>query len=103
MKVNAPTTSTRARKGVLEDEGSHFAEHRERDLIIARVEVRVKLSSLQRTHLGMKKEKKIIWVVVAVVEATEEHEPHEALEEAEVGERVKVGVAPDPQQIKESK
>ncbi|KAK9111581.1 hypothetical protein Scep_019100 [Stephania cephalantha] len=36
MKVNAPATSTCARKGVLQDEGSHVAEHRERDLMIAR-------------------------------------------------------------------
>ncbi|KAK9108040.1 hypothetical protein Syun_024051 [Stephania yunnanensis] len=35
MNANAPKASTRARKGVLEDEGSHIAEHRERDLMIA--------------------------------------------------------------------
>ncbi|KAK9139772.1 hypothetical protein Scep_009453 [Stephania cephalantha] len=44
------------------------------------LEVRVKLPSLLRTHLGMKKENKIMWVVVAVVEATE---GHEALQVAE--------------------
>ncbi|KAK9101251.1 hypothetical protein Scep_024681 [Stephania cephalantha] len=36
MKVNASATSTRALKGVLEDKGSHIAEHRESDLMIAR-------------------------------------------------------------------
>ncbi|KAK9126180.1 hypothetical protein Scep_015026 [Stephania cephalantha] len=90
--------STRARKGVLEYEGSHITEHGERDLMIARGGS--KLPSLLRTHLGIKKEKKIMCVVVAVVEATEGHEPHEALEEAKVGEGIEVGVALDPQQMK---
>ncbi|KAK9093194.1 hypothetical protein Syun_028105 [Stephania yunnanensis] len=42
----------------------------------------------------------IMWVVIAVVEATERHE---ALEKVEVGEEVELGVAPDPQQMKKSK
>ncbi|KAK9142290.1 hypothetical protein Syun_011690 [Stephania yunnanensis] len=58
------------------------------------LEVKVKPLSLLRTHLGMKKEKKIMWVVVAMVEATEGHEPHEALEVAEAGKGVEVDVAP---------
>ncbi|KAK9161159.1 hypothetical protein Syun_007500 [Stephania yunnanensis] len=64
------------------------------------MEVRVKHSSLLMTHLGMKKENKIIWVVVAIVEATE---GHKALQVAEVGEGAKVGVAPNPEQMKKSK
>ncbi|KAK9132734.1 hypothetical protein Scep_012262 [Stephania cephalantha] len=35
MKVNALVMSTHALKGVLENEGSYIAEHRERDLMIA--------------------------------------------------------------------
>ncbi|KAK9159381.1 hypothetical protein Syun_005722 [Stephania yunnanensis] len=88
--------STRARKGVLQDGGSHIAENRERDSMIARGGSAVKPPRLLRTHLGMKKENKIMWVLVAMVEANEGHEPHEALEAAEVGEGVEVGVAPDP-------
>ncbi|KAK9160700.1 hypothetical protein Syun_007041 [Stephania yunnanensis] len=35
-KGKAPSTSRRARKVVLQDEGSHVPEHQERDLVIAR-------------------------------------------------------------------
>ncbi|KAK9093035.1 hypothetical protein Syun_027946 [Stephania yunnanensis] len=38
MKVNAPATSTSAWNGVPQDEGTHVAEHRERDLMIAHLE-----------------------------------------------------------------
>ncbi|KAK9140639.1 hypothetical protein Scep_010320 [Stephania cephalantha] len=38
MQANVPASSRRPRKGVLQDESSHVAEHRERDLTIARGE-----------------------------------------------------------------
>ncbi|KAK9166313.1 hypothetical protein Scep_001504 [Stephania cephalantha] len=41
--------------------------------------------------------------LVPMVEATEGHEPHEAVEEAEASEIVKVGMVPDPQQMKKIK
>ncbi|KAK9094401.1 hypothetical protein Scep_025870 [Stephania cephalantha] len=90
--------STRARKGVLEYEGSHIVEHRERDLMIAHGGSQGEAS--QSTEDSLRNEER---EEVEVVEATEGHEPHEALEKAEVGEGVEVGVAPDPQQMKKSK
>ncbi|KAK9157864.1 hypothetical protein Scep_004438 [Stephania cephalantha] len=38
MQASGPTSSRRSRKGVLQDESSHVAEHWERDLTIARGE-----------------------------------------------------------------
>ncbi|KAK9166968.1 hypothetical protein Scep_002159 [Stephania cephalantha] len=97
-KVKAPKASTRARKAVVEDEGSHIAEHQERDLMIARGGSQGEASESSEDSLGNEKKEE-----VPVVEATEGHEPHEAVEEAEVGEVVEVGVVPDPQQMKKSK
>ncbi|KAK9167130.1 hypothetical protein Scep_002321 [Stephania cephalantha] len=44
--------STRARKGVLQDEGSHVAEHREMDLIIARGESEGEASESSEDSVG---------------------------------------------------
>ncbi|KAK9168844.1 hypothetical protein Syun_000984 [Stephania yunnanensis] len=82
-KVNAPATSKRAQKGVLEDEGSHIAEHWERDLMIARGGSQGEASQFSEDSLGNEEIEE-----VAMVEATEGHEPHEA---------------PNPQQMKKSK
>ncbi|KAK9158628.1 hypothetical protein Scep_005202 [Stephania cephalantha] len=96
--VKAPEASTRARKGVVEDDGSHIAEHWERDLMIARGGSQDETSESSEDSLGNEEREE-----VPVVESIEGHEPHEAVEEAEVGKVVEVGVAPDPQQMKKSK
>ncbi|KAK9168589.1 hypothetical protein Syun_000729 [Stephania yunnanensis] len=67
-KVKAPEASTLALKSVVEDEGSHIIEHRERDLIIARGGSQGEASESSRTHLGMKKEKKVCFRLFAIFE-----------------------------------
>ncbi|KAK9094575.1 hypothetical protein Scep_026044 [Stephania cephalantha] len=82
----------------LGDEGSNIAEHRERDLMIARGGSQGQAFESFEDSLGNEEREE-----VPVVEATEGHEPHEAAKEAEVGEVVKVAVVPNPQQMKKIK
>ncbi|KAK9166996.1 hypothetical protein Scep_002187 [Stephania cephalantha] len=73
------------------DDGSHVAEHREKDLMLARGGSEGEASESFDDSLGNEEREK-----VAMVKAIEGHEPHEALEAAEVGEGIEMGVAPDP-------
>ncbi|KAK9128497.1 hypothetical protein Syun_017294 [Stephania yunnanensis] len=93
MKGNAPTNNRHAWKGALQDKGSHIAEHRKKDLIIARGGSEGEASeSFKGSLRNERREEK-------VVEATEEHEPLEALEAAEGPEVVE---ASEPAEMKKS-
>ncbi|KAK9169016.1 hypothetical protein Syun_001156 [Stephania yunnanensis] len=104
-EVKAQKASTHACKGVVEDEGSHIAKHRERGLMIAQGGSQGEAFESSKDSLGNEEREECLscGVVVPVVEATEGHEPHEAVEEVEVREVVEVGVVPDPRQMKKSK
>ncbi|KAK9094950.1 hypothetical protein Scep_026419 [Stephania cephalantha] len=103
FKVNAQATSTRARKGVLQDEGSHIVEHRELDLIIAHGGSQGEASESSDDSLGNEERGEDLWVVIAVVEATEGHEPGTRGGQGGYGSRGGSGTRPTTYEKKQEK